>query len=165
MHPPPLPSRLAPCVCFLGFFFQALRMLRVFSLVLQAFLSVGLPPVSVWSCFLGLLSFRQLWLPVLSSPCGVSRFAALSLFLSVTGILVAWLVEPSVPFGGAPPSSFCSSAFSWLWSDPFSFSSPSLRSILGGAALHAFLLFRLLVTSRLALSFCRHVLWASLFYW
>ena len=30
-----------------------------FSLVLQAFLSVSLHPVSVWSCFLGLLSFRS----------------------------------------------------------------------------------------------------------
>ena len=93
------------------------------------------------------------------------RFAALSLFLSVPGIFVAWLVESSVPFGGAPPSPCCSSAFSWLWSDPFSFSSPSLWSVLGGAALCAFLLFRLLVSSRLALLFCRHVLWASLFCW
>ena len=32
----------------------------------------------------------------------------------------------SVLFGGAPPSLFCSSAFSWFWSNPFSFSSPSL---------------------------------------
>ena len=124
------PLAACPLCLFLGGFFQALRLLRVFALVLQAFLSVGLQPVSVWSCFLGLLSFRQRWFPVLSYPCGVSRFAALSLFLSVPGILVAWLVASSLPFGGAPPSPFCSLAFSWLWSDPFSFSSPSLRSVL-----------------------------------
>ena len=46
-------------------------MLRVFSLVLLAFLSVGLQPVSVWSCFLGLLSFRLLF-PVLSSLCSLT---------------------------------------------------------------------------------------------
>ena len=70
---------------------------------------------------LGLLSFRLLWFPVLSSPCGVSRFAALSLFLSVPGILLAWMASSSVLFSGVPPS-----AFSWFWSDPFYFSSLSL---------------------------------------
>ena len=34
-----------------------------FSLVLRAFLSVSLHPVSVWSCFLGLLSFRSAVVP------------------------------------------------------------------------------------------------------
>ena len=101
---------------------------------------------------------RLLWFPVLSSPSGVSWFAALSLFLSVLGIFVAWLVSPSVLFGAALPSPYCLSAFSWLWSDPFSFSSPSLRSVLGGAALRAFLLFHLLVSSRLTLLFCRPIL-------
>ena len=97
-----LSPRGLPLVSVSWFFFQALRMLQVFSLVLLAFLSVGLQPVSVWSCFLGLLSFRLLWFPVLSYPCGVSHFAALSLFLFVPGILVAWLVSSSVLFGGAP---------------------------------------------------------------
>ena len=44
-----------------------------------------------------------------------------------------------MPFGGGPLSPFCSSVFSWWWSTPFSFSSPSLRSVLGGAALGALL--------------------------
>ena len=34
-----------------------------FSLVIQAFLSLSLHPVSVWSCFLGLLSFRSAVVP------------------------------------------------------------------------------------------------------
>ena len=38
-----------------------------FSLVFQASLPVSLHPVSVWSCFLGLLSFRSAVVPGLSS--------------------------------------------------------------------------------------------------
>ena len=100
-------------------------MLRVFSLVLLAFLSVDLRPVYVWSCFWASCPFACCG-SRFSSPCGVSRFAALSLFLSVPGILMAWMVSSSVLFDGAPPSPFCSSAFSWFWSDSFYSSSPSL---------------------------------------
>ena len=44
--------------------------------------------------FLGFLSFRLLGFPVLSSPCGVSRLTALSLFLSVPRFLLDWMVSP-----------------------------------------------------------------------
>ena len=120
-------SLLAACLLclFLGGIFPALRMFRVFSC------SSGLPIRRSPACFslelfLGFLSFWLLGFPVLSSPCSVSRLAALSLFLSVPGILRAYVVSSSVLFGGAPPSTFCSSTFSWVWSDPFYFSSPSL---------------------------------------
>ena len=46
--------------------------------------------------------------------------------------------------------------------NPFSFSSPSLQSLLGGAALGALLLFRLVVSSQLALSIYHRVLLAFL---
>ena len=43
--------------------FQALRQVLFFSLVLQAFLSVSLHPVSVWSCFSGPLVLRSAVVP------------------------------------------------------------------------------------------------------
>ena len=62
------------------------------------------PPCLGLELFLGFLSFRLLGFPVLSSPCDVSRFTTLSLFLSVPRFILSWMVSYSVQFGGVPPS-------------------------------------------------------------
>ena len=74
--------------------------------------------------FLVFLSFPLLGFPVISSPCGVSRFPTWSLFLSVPRFLVTgWFVLRPLRWCSAVSS--CSSAFSRL-ACPFYFSSPAL---------------------------------------
>ena len=164
MHHPPLPSRLAPCAYFLGGFPGPPYV--------TGFLSCpsGLPLRRSPAClslelFLGLLSFRRLWFPVLSS-LAVSHFSppCLSSCLSQGFLWLGWLRPPysSVVICRLPSVRRPSLGFGPNHSISF------LRlflSVLGGAALRAFLLSRLLVSSRFALSFCRHVLWASLCCW
>ena len=89
---------------FLGHVFRALRMFRVFLSCSCGLPISRSPPCLGLELFLGFLSFRLLGFPVLSSPCGVSRFAALSLFLSIQEIILDWMVSASVLFGGVPPS-------------------------------------------------------------
>ena len=134
MPPPPLHSQLSPCVCFLAGF-PGPQAGAVFLLFFRPS-CIGLEMFSgplVLSVSRGFRFSDPLAVSPVSPPCPWSCVVA--------GILVSKYVGSSVPFGGASPSPFCSSVFSWLWSIPFSFSSPSLRSVLGGAALRAFLLF------------------------
>ena len=122
--------------------FQALRQVLFFSLVLQAFLSVSLHPVSVWSCFLGLLSFRSAVVPCSLIPLRCLPFHRLVtgpvwsqgfLYLSTLGPQYPPVVLRRLPsvrrssLGYGPTRSL---SLLRLFS-PF----------LGGAALRAFLLF------------------------
>ena len=65
----------------------------VFSLVFLALVSVGLRPVSVWSCFWASCPFGC-WGSRFSLPLVVSRLTTLSLFLSVPRFLLDWMVCP-----------------------------------------------------------------------
>ena len=133
-----------------------------FSLVLQAFLSVSLHPVLVWSCFLGLLSFWSAVVPGSLIPLRCLPFRRLVtgpvwsqgfLYLSTLGPQY-----PSVVLRRLP-----SVRRSSLGYGPTRFL--SLLRLFGpflGVLLSRFPPFRLLVSSRLALSVCRRVLWASL---
>ena len=94
MLPPTLYSRLVSCFCFLGWVSEPSVCSGVF---LSYFSGLGFSRSP--SCFglewlLAFLSFRLLGFPVLSSPCGVSRFTTWSLFLSVPRFLMDWMVRP-----------------------------------------------------------------------
>ena len=163
--PPTLYLRLASCFCFLGRVFQALRMFRGF---LSCFSSLRISRSSTCfglELFLGFLSFRLLGFPVLSSPCGVSRLTTLSLFLSVPRFLLDWMVTSSVLFGGVPPSPPVHRPSLGWPTRSISLLCLSLFGLFLGALLSEFSSFLPLVTSRLALSFCRRAPWSSLCCW
>ena len=165
MPPPPLHSQLTPCACFLPGFPgpQAGAVFLSCSSglpVRQSPSCIGLELFFWASCPLG-----QPWFPVLWSPCGVSRFAALSLVLSghrVSCILVRWVLS-TLRWCSTVSLLFVGLLLVMVQPVLFLFSVSLIRS--WGRCSPRLPPFRLLVSSRLALSVCRRVLWASIFYW
>ena len=147
---------------FLGRVFRALRMFRVF-LSCSSGLPISRSPLFRSGAVSGLLVLSAAGVP--GSLFSLRCFAALSLFLSIPEIILDWMVSSSVLFGGVPPSpSVRRPSLGWP-TRSISLLRLSFWSVLGGAALRVFLLSHLLVTSRLALSFCRRVPWTSLSCW
>ena len=146
--------------------FEALRQVLLFSLVLQAFLSVSLLLVSVWRCFLGLLSFRLAVVPGSLIPLRCLPFRRLvpGPVWSQGFLYLSTLVFSTLRWCSAFSLLFIGLLLVMVQPVLFLFSVSSVRSW-GRCSLHLPPFFRLLVSSRLALSVCRRVLWASLFCW
>ena len=165
MHPPPLSSRHASCVCFLGRVFQAVSMFGVF-LSRSSSLPLSRSPTSFGlGLFLGFLSFDY-WGSRFSLPLVVFRVSLCCLCsVLLHGFFwIEWFRSPSSSVGFRRLLLFV--GLLWVGRPVLCLFSVFLFwSVLGGAALRVFLLSRLLVNSQLALSFCRCVPWTSLYCW
>ena len=165
VHPPTLYSRLASCFCFLGRVFTRPSVCSgVFSLVFwPSYQSVSTLFRS--GAVSGLLVLSAAGDPGSLFPLRCFAFnhvVSVPICSKVSSGLDGYVLRPLRWFSAV---SSCSSAFSGL-ADPFYFSSPSLSfGLFLGALLSEFSSFSPLVTSRLALSFCRRATWSSLCCW